>query len=84
MINFATGIQRRKYNEFLVGECKSIEIIELEYPIDGGAPLVKIDGFAIPHEEVVELAISDGYKNKNELITFLRDNGSKGKIIHWK
>lgn len=88
-IHFATDVNRRTYNNFLVGECKSIEIIELEYPEDKmtgnpfGTPIVKIDGFAIPHEEVTELAISEGYENKSGLISFLRNNGSKGKIIHW-
>ena len=88
-IHFATDIARKTYNNFLIGECKSIEIIELEYPKEKltgrsfGTPIIKIDGFAIPHEEATELAISEGYKNKSELIGFLRLNGSKGKIIHW-
>ena len=88
---FATDINRKTYNNFLVGECKSIQIIELEYPKHKytgrsfGTPILKIDGFAIPHEEITKLAISEGYKNKSELIRFLRSTNwnSKGKIIHW-
>jgi len=90
-IHFATDINRKTYNNFLVGECKSIQIIELEYPKHKytgrsfGTPILKIDGFAIPHEEITKLAISEGYKNKSELIRFLRSTNwnSKGKIIHW-
>ncbi|GAK96845.1 hypothetical protein JCM19294_1154 [Nonlabens tegetincola] len=87
-IHFATGVRTKDYSQFKFGECKSVQYLRIDYPkceITGQpihAPTVQIDNQYITSEEIQELALKDGFKNKADFFKWFKDD-FEGVLIHW-
>ena len=78
VIHFATGVRTKNYHQFMVGECKSTQEIEI-YPFTGE---IVIDGKGISVNQLYEVARNDGFDQLQEFFNWFNQNFS-GKIIHW-
>jgi len=95
-IHFATGIRTKSYRQFMEGECKGVQKIEII--------LAKQTYSEISHTDNLDVFINgsyrsetrrlmqnffenDGFENQDEFIRFFFGNKPtgkfKGKIIHW-
>lgn len=94
IIHFATGARTKKYECFLIGECVSVQDIELRL-YRSGLFLISIDGKLPLHiEPATELAKNDGFENIEDMYDLLFNmycrNKKKFKVltlkmrlIHW-
>lgn len=87
-IHFVINNRTPKRFQFApVVKCKAIQYIEISYDevlcekfsIE---PVVFIDGQALEYDQLVTLAINDGFENEMEFCKYF-DKDFTGKIIHW-
>lgn len=84
-IHYATGVRTKKYNQFKLGECVSVQQIEITRPIWSeylNDAVVKIDGKTLTKEQQQQLAYNDGFSNLLSFWLWFNED-FKGKIIHW-
>lgn len=84
-IHFATGVRTKKYNQFKLGKCVSVQQIEITRPIWSeylNDAVVKIDGKTLTQEQQQQLAYNDGFSNLLSFWLWFNED-FKGKIIHW-
>lgn len=70
-IHFATGVRTKNYNCFKIGECKSVQDIELKL-YRSGLFLISIDGKLPLHfEPALQLAKNDGFESLEDMYDLL-------------
>ena len=90
-IHFATGIRTKSYRQFMEGECKGVQKIEIK---QGGKfsvwtwLVITINGKGINEETFYKLCRNDGFGDTLDFENFFfpkKQNPKifKGKIIHW-
>ena len=83
VIQFATGVRTKSYEQFKTDTCISIQQIEIIRTSDYlNETIVKIDDRILNENEVQQIAYNDGFLNLVEFWLWFSD-GFKGKIIHW-
>ena len=82
MIHFATGVRTPKYDNFKMGQCVSVEEIEIEYISKVVPPIIKVGGRNLLTSEKYLLAKKDGFDDLEDFLQFFSED-FKGKIIHW-
>ena len=79
-IHFATGVRTSNYNNFMMGECKSVQDCEV-------LPLRKevyVECRELTTDEIEELAINDGFDSVADFWDYFSSYGDfEGRIIHW-
>ena len=81
IIHFATGVRTKDYNQFMVGQCKSVQHICITNNAGGGT-WCRIDG---KYHGGIFVAQNDGLTFDDFINWFIPKQGDKfeGKIIHW-
>lgn len=82
-IHFATGVRTKNYEQFMAGECKSVQGIF----IDALLRTVIINNKTIKGDQLIWLSAKDGFDHVDDFFEFFFQeyNGEKftGKLIHW-
>ena len=81
-IHMATGVRTPKYKCFRIEHCVSVQRIEIGYSDFVEDITVKIDGRMLLVEEILQLALNDGFKGVFDFFIWFSE-GFEGKIIHW-
>ena len=81
-IQMATGVRTKRYECFKTEQCRSVQEIEIGYSDFVENITVKVDGRMLLVEEILQLALNDGFKGVFDFFIWFSD-GFKGKIIHW-
>jgi hypothetical protein len=93
-IQMATGVRTKNYLKFNDEICLSVQSIEIKYAemnflVDGKSIaktnntfMVAIDNRILSNDEVITLAINDGFKDLDEFKEWFTED-FYGKIIHW-
>jgi uncharacterized protein YqfB (UPF0267 family) len=81
-IHFSTGLRTADYNQFAEGECTKVEPFQIEYAKNEIGIWVRINGKSLSTNEVMKLAVNDGFQELHQFFLFF-DRDFKGKIIHW-
>ena len=85
VIHFATGVRTKFYNLFKIGECKSVQSIRIDYDYTQEVTpfvTVSVDNRLLDREEIITLAINDGFDTLSEFLEWFNKDFT-GKIIHW-
>ncbi|KXK56268.1 MAG: hypothetical protein UZ05_CHB002000281 [Chlorobi bacterium OLB5] len=94
IIHFATGVRTKNYDNFMKGECKSVQDIELKL-YRSGLFMISIDGKLPLHKEpALQLAKNDGFDSLDDMYDLLFGMYCKNKkkfkvltlkmrLIHW-
>src|SRR3989337_2267378 len=61
VIQGATGVRTKKYNQFFEGVCVSTQKIEFEYAC--GYATVLVDNKVLSNNQIEKIAISDGFES---------------------
>ena len=82
MMNMATGVRTKNYNQFEKDFCRSVQQIEIPPFSMQKDYIIKVDGRILSVDEMHYLSYNDGF---NEFVEFVAwfSKGFKGKIIHW-
>jgi len=89
-IQFYTGLRTKKAKQFKELECVSVQHIRMFRGIED--IMILVDNRKLSDQEIHQLALNDGIKNKEELIEFFIPgkpnyhhdlNDWEGWIIHW-
>ncbi len=85
VIHFATGVRTKLYEQFKEGKCKSVQSIRIDYDYTQEVTpfvTVSVDNRLLDREEIITLAINDGFDTLSEFLEWFNKD-FKGKIIHW-
>ena len=79
-IHFAYDTRTKNYDCFKIGQCISVQEIEILF--DGS---INVDGYALDRGDIKTLIKNDGFDNLMDFFYWFSEYGStfKGKIIHW-
>jgi uncharacterized protein YqfB (UPF0267 family) len=77
MINFATSVRTKKYNEF-----KKATVTHIDFVLITQRKAVYINDFRLSKERIEEFAQNDGFESASKFFEFFNDDFT-GKIIHW-
>lgn len=84
LIHFAKGVRTKNYINFQMGQCFSMQKIEIKYFLHGLGEnvTVSIDGRKLQQSEVETLARNDGFDSFVDFFNWFNQD-FEGKIIHW-
>lgn len=84
LIHFAKGVRTKNYINFQMGQCFSMQKIEIKYFQHGLGEnvTVSIDGRKLQQSEVETLARNDGFDSFVDFFNWFNQD-FEGKIIHW-
>ena len=83
-IHFYVGTRTNKALQFApIVKCKSIQYIRISYGLYfSKIPKIHIDNKELNLDEILTLAINDGFENLEDFLNWFNKD-FKGKIIHW-
>ena len=81
-IQFATGVRTKNYNQFLDGECKSVQSIKIGHIYNNQAVIIIVDRKVLTTDTVIELVKNDGFDNLDDFCKWFNKDFS-GVIVHW-
>lgn len=83
VINFATGVRTKHYNEFKRDTCKSTQTVVICRVPNCGTPFVFVDGRCLNHYETERLALNDGFDSVEDFARWFSKPLYILQLIHW-